>query len=136
MTVANQAFLERYLQDRDPLSSSMRMSAGLGEVPIVGVVGNVQQAAGWGDASAPVWETPTLYVAAEQMSADFFSGIHVWFAPSWLVRAVRPDVEVAAAVARTFRTVAPDLPVARTATLSQVVDRAVAWALTFGQLTV
>jgi predicted permease len=124
--VANQAFVDRYLEDRDPLSTAMQMSADLGEVPIVGVVGNVQQSAGWGDAPTPVWETPTLYLSARQMSSGFFQGMHVWFAPSWIVRAADSGRDLPGPVAETLRSVAPDLPVARTATLRDIVGGAFA----------
>ena len=49
--------------------SPVRMGfGGDADVTIVGVVGNVQQTAGWGETSQPVWETPTLYLASAQAS--------------------------------------------------------------------
>ncbi len=124
--VANQAFVDRYLADEPPLGSVLVMNGGLGEAPIVGIVDNVQQSAGWGGESQPVWETPTVYVAAAQMSAGFFSGIHIWFAPNWIVRPAASVSGLAEAVVPTMRSAAPDLPVARIATMNEIVDNAFA----------
>ncbi len=120
----NQAFVDRYLEGRDPLGSRLQMANGFGDVPVLGVVGNVQQSAGWGDTSRPVWETPTLYLRAEQMPSSFFNGIHIWFAPSWIVRGTQTAGALAGAVETVFQQVAPDLPVARTASLSDIMERA------------
>jgi predicted permease len=124
--VANQAYVDRYLEGRDPLTSEMTVSGSFGDVPIVGVVGNVQQAAGWGGGSQPVSETPTLYLSAYQIPSGFFRGIHVWFAPSWIVRGRAGAVPPAAEMRRALSQVAPDLPVARTISLAEVVDQAFA----------
>lgn len=124
--VVNQAFVDRYLGDRVVLGSTLEMRSGFGEVQVVGVVGNVQQSASWGATSQPVWETPTLYLRAEQMPSSFFQGVHIWFAPSWVVRGADPSVQLAAPVAGVFQRVAPGFPVSRTATLSAVVADAFA----------
>jgi predicted permease len=122
--VVNQAFVDRYLEGRDPLGSRLQMPNGFGDLPVLGVVGNVQQSAGWGETSRPVWETPTLYLRTEQMPSSFFAGIHIWFAPSWIVRGSAATGAVAGAVETVFQQVAPDLPVARTASLPDIMDRA------------
>ncbi|NNF38915.1 MAG: FtsX-like permease family protein [Gemmatimonadetes bacterium] len=122
--VVNQAFVDRYLEGRDPLGARIQMANGFGDLPVLGVVGNVQQSAGWGDNSRPVWETPTLYLRADQMPAAFFNGIHIWFAPSWIVRQAQGTGGVAGAVETAFQRVAPDLPVARTASLAEIMERA------------
>ncbi len=123
-SVVNQAFVDRYLEGREALGSRLQMANGFGDVPVVGVVGNVQQSAGWGTTSRPVWETPTLYLRAEQMPSSFFNGIHIWFAPSWIVRGTSSAGALAGAVETVFQQVAPDLPVARTASLSDIMARA------------
>lgn len=124
VAVANQAFVDANLGDRRPLGSRIEMGYfGEGGGEIVGVVGNVQQSAGWGGVSQPVWETPTLYVPAWQAGGF---GIHIWFAPSWVVRAALPPAELAPRLRRVFQEVDPELPVARVATLEDVIDRAFA----------
>lgn len=125
--VANQAFVDRYLEDTQPIGARIQMGADMGEAQIVGVVGNVQQAAGgWGDAANPVWQSPTLYLSAHQVPAGFLRGVHVWFSPTWLVRGTRAGAPLAGVVTDVFRSIAPGLPVARSSTLSAVVDRAFA----------
>jgi predicted permease len=124
--VANQAFVDRYIPERQPIGTIFDVGSGLGEAPIVGVVDNVQQSAGWGDESQPVWETPTVYVSAAQLPAAFSSAIHVWFAPNWIVRPATSSAGLAEVVLPTMRSVAPELPVARIATMNDVVDGAFA----------
>ncbi len=127
VALANQAFVEANLEGREGLGTPLSMGFGGGKaVEIVGVVGNVLQRAGWGDTATPVWETPTLYLAAAQAGDAFLQQVHVWFSPSWIIRgeAARPDL--AAPVIRVFREVDPELPVARMAPLRDVMDQAFA----------
>jgi predicted permease len=125
--VVNQAFVSRNLKDRTVLGSVLDVGFGAtSEVKIVGVVGDVQQAARWGDSRAPVWRTPTLYLPAAQESGSFFQLVHVWFSPSWVIRADTSRPELTAQVLRVFRQVDPDLPVARVVSLQQVMDQAFA----------
>lgn len=92
---------------------------------VVGVVGSVQQAAGWGADDQPVWETPTVYLPAGQLGGDdFLRTIHVWFQPSWIVRGAESQTNLAAEMRRVFASVDPDLPVARVASLDQVMSDA------------
>jgi predicted permease len=125
--VVNEAFVRTHLTGEDPLGRRINIGfAGEDGATVVGVVGNVQQSAGWGDTNQPVWETPTVYSAAAQMSGGFFRGIHIWFSPSWVIRTARSSPSVPPQVTEVFRQAAPDLPVARTVTLSEVVDAAFA----------
>lgn len=125
--LANQAFVEQYLADAEPLGTGVDIGGGIGEASIVGVVGDVQQAsAGWGGAATPVWQSPTLYLSAAQTPAGLMRGVHVWFSPTWLVKGARPDDALAGVVAQVFRSTAPGLPSARSVPLSAVVDRAFA----------
>lgn len=124
--VANEAFVGRYLDDLDPLATSLEVAGGLGEMSLVGVVGNVQQSAGWGGDSQPVWQTPTLYVAANQMPSSFFQGMHIWFSPSWVVRGAGAGLPDRAVVQRTMARLAPELPVARITPMTAIVRDAFA----------
>jgi len=127
VVVANQAFVARYLSATQPLGARISMCLG-GEdgVEIVGVVGDVQQAAGWGD-GGPVWKTPTLYLPAAQTSREFLQQVHVSFAPNWIIRA-SPEAtsSLSADVTEVFRRVDPDLPTARVAWLSDIMGEALA----------
>ncbi len=125
VAVANQAFVHTYMDDSPALGTRVSMGFGSGDgVEIVGVVGNVRQAAGWGSATEPVWDTPTLYFAAAQASGPFLQQVHVWFAPSWIIRGAGAQPDLAARVSRVFQEVAPDLPVARMASLHDIMDQA------------
>lgn len=127
VAVANQAFVEEHFQEQSAMGTPVRMGFGGGEgVEIVGVVGNVLQRAGWGAGTTPVWETPTLYLASAQASDGFMRQIHVWFSPSWIVRGAASQPELAAQVTRAFRAVDAELPVARMASLQEVMDEAFA----------
>jgi hypothetical protein len=121
--VANEAFVDTYLGDLSGVGTTLDTAAGRGGT-IVGVVGNVQQPSGWGGSGQPVWETPTLYVSAAQLRSSYLSVIHVWFSPSWIVRA---PLDVAPQVRAALRGAAPDLAVARAVPLQEIVDDAFAW---------
>ena len=97
-----------------------------GEMTIVGVVGNVQQSAGWGGDGQPVWETPTVYMAAAQGASGFYRGIHIWFAPSWVVRLEQPGADRTAAVTQAVLRAAPEMPTARVASLDEIMADAFA----------
>lgn len=125
VAVVNQAFVDANLEIGSALGSTFRMGFSRDEdIPVIGVVGNVQQSAGFGDTSQPVWETPTVYVAAAQASSGFLQGIHVWFSPSWVIREAGAPGQVSQQVAEVFRNVAPELPMARTTSLNGILDRA------------
>jgi predicted permease len=127
VAVANQAFVDTYMEGRAVLGTPLSMGFGAGEgVTIAGVVGNVLQNAGWGGEQTPVWETPTLYLSADQATGAFLRGIHVWFSPSWIIETAGPGQNVTAQVVDVFRQVDPQLPVARVASLKDVMHAAFA----------
>ena len=127
VVVVNEAVVARDFPDAPVLGAHIQMGFGRGsDVEVVGVVGNVQQSAGWGDGAAPVWQTPTVYLPAAQASAGFLSGIHVWFSPSWIVRAEGAGPDLAARVTQVFRDVDPDLAVARLTSARDVMAEAFA----------
>lgn len=126
VVVVDEAWVELNLDGGTAVGS--RITAGFfGEegARIVGVVGSVQQAAGWGDNSRPVWETPTVYVPAEQLlAAGDFGVLHVWFAPSWIIRGGESQTSLASEVRQVFASVDAELPVARVASLEEVMSDA------------
>jgi predicted permease len=121
VAVVNQAFVEQAFEGGEHLGRSVRMNLGEArEITVVGVVGNVQQAAGWGGGGQPVWETPTVYLSTDQIPGGFFRGVHVWFSPSWVVRAEQPDAELASTVTQALLRASPDMPTARIASLEEI----------------
>ncbi|MGD8869028.1 MAG: ADOP family duplicated permease [Gemmatimonadales bacterium] len=124
VVVANQAFVEANLSDVTPIGSRLTFAGR--EWEVVGVAGNVQQSgSGWGSGQ-PIWKSPTLYIPAAQASDGFFQGIHIWFSPSWLVKTNGDPAFLATTITNAIHDVAPDMPVARVALLSDIVDRALA----------
>ncbi len=127
VAVANQAFVQANFESREALGAPVHMGySGDAGIEIVGVVGNVLQRAEWGDATTPIWETPTLYLAASQASDAFLQQIHVWFSPSWIIRQTGTNPTLAMGVTQAFREIDPELPVARMASLTEVMDQAFA----------
>jgi len=121
--VANQAFVDTYLDGFAVPGPSVDLGPDWDE-SIVGVVGNVQQASGWGPSRQPVWETPTLYVSAAQFRSGFFTLAHTWYTPGWIIRG---NAELAPQVREVLRRVDPELAIARVTPLEEIVDDAFAW---------
>jgi predicted permease len=121
--VGNQAFVDTYLGGRGDGGATIELGGGEGR-PIVGVVGNVQQASGWGGSRQPVWETPTLYVSPGQIASGALALFHTWFEPSWIVRG---SLDLAPRITEALGGVAPDLAVARVTPLEEIVADAFAW---------
>ena len=125
VVLANLAFVDQYLGEIPPVGARLGLG-GNSEVVVVGVVGNVQQAnGGWGS-GGPVWASPTLYIPAGQAGGPFMRTVHTWFTPSWVVKGRGDPAQWSQEVARAINAVNPDLPLARIASLEEVVDRALA----------
>jgi len=116
--VVNQAFVIRYSPDEDPIGR--QISSG-GVRTIVGVVGDIQQKAGWGN-WGPLAPMPAAYIPAAQTSEGFLKMVHTWFAPSWFVRLSAPadTAGVVAGMQRAVQSVDPLLPFAKFRTLDDV----------------
>lgn len=120
--LVNRAFVEANLEGDDPLGRRIAFSGGR-EWEMVGIVGDVQQTPGFGD-GGPIRPSPTIYFPAAQAGGSFFQGVHIWFSPSWLVKGSGNPTEWAPQVTRAIESVNAQIPVARTASLSEIVDRA------------
>jgi predicted permease len=127
VAVVNRAFAEQAFGGNEAVGRQIRMSFGREpEMTVIGVVGNVQQSAGWGGDGQPVWESPTVYLTAAQGASGFFRGIHIWFAPSWVVRADQSGTEIGPGVTQALLRAAPDMPTARVAPLDEIMADAFA----------
>jgi predicted permease len=121
--VVNQAFVARSSPDQDPIG---RQIAGGGvSRTIVGIVGDIQQKAGWGN-FGPVAAVPASYIPAAQTNAAYLRMVHTWFSPSWFVRLRAPQPGIAAEMQRAVEPVDPLLPFAKFRTLDDVRSEAVA----------
>src|SRR5436190_1210689 len=116
--VVNQAFVKRYSPDDDPIGR--QISSG-GVRTIVGVVGDIQQKAGWGN-WGPLAPMPAAYIPVAQTSDAFLKMVHTWFAPSWFVRRLGPmdPSAIASAMQHAVQSVDPLLPFAKFRTLDDV----------------
>jgi len=92
---------------------------------VVGVVGDIQQKAGWGS-FGPVAAVPAAYVPAAQYTGGGFKMVHTWFSPSWIVRTAGPQAGIAADMQRAVQAVDPLLPFAKFRTLNEVRGQALA----------
>jgi len=121
--VVNQAFVTRSSPDQDPIG---RQIAGGGvSRTIVGIVGDIQQKAGWGN-FGPVAPVPASYIPVAQTNAAYLRMVHTWFSPSWFVRLRAPQPGIAAEMQRAVEPVDPLLPFAKFRTLDDVRSEAVA----------
>jgi predicted permease len=125
VVLANQALLGAHFEGRAALGARIHVGGG-DALELVGVVGDVQQGGGgWGSAQ-PVWAAPTLYIPAAQGSGPMFQQVHVWFSPSWVIRAPAQSPQLASQIARVFESQDGELPVARAASLEEVMAKAFA----------
>src|SRR5262249_49091640 len=121
--VVNEAFVKRNSPDQDPVGR--QIASGPTARTIVGVVGDIQQKAGWGN-FGPVAAVPAAYIPAAQTDAAFLAMVHTWFSPSFFVRLRGTQEGIVAAMQRALQSVDPQLPFATFRTFDDVRREAVA----------
>jgi predicted permease len=124
VVIVSRAFVQKYLRDQDPIGSHLALNDQTRE--IVGVVGDVARASGWGQGGA-VATLPATFIPAAQVPDATLALVHTWFSPSWIVRTRGPQRGVAAGIARAIQAVEPQLPIARFRDLDEVAAGALAW---------
>jgi len=117
--VVNEAFVRKYLAHQEPLGSHLDFGESR---EIVGVVGDVQEKAGWGD-FGPLGKIPAVFVPVAQVSGKALQLWHTWFSPSWIVRASGPQEGLIAGIERAVETLDPQLPFAAFRTMDDVRSR-------------
>jgi len=117
VVIVNEAMVRRFLDGRAPLG--LHLNFGDEQREIVGVTGNVLQAAGWGD-FGPTGAVPCAYIPAAQTSAEALAMVHTFFQPSWIVRYAGPTSDAAAALQRAIEATDPQLPVSAVRTMYDV----------------
>ncbi len=122
VVIVNQAFVQKYLNDeRDPLGR--HLDSGV----VVGVIGDVQEQAGWGD-FGPLSPIPEIYVDAAQLKDKDFQAIHTFFAsPVWVVRSHDSLQTIAAALQQSVSAVDPLLPFAEFKWMDEIRSASVAF---------
>ncbi len=121
--VLNDAFVRRYSRDQDPIGR--QMGQGRTVRTVIGIVGDIQQKAGWGN-FGPVGAMPAAYIPASQYTDSGFKMVHTWFSPSWIVRTAATQAGIVADMQRAVEHVDSQLPFAKFRTLDDVRGEAVA----------
>ena len=124
VVIVNEAFTRKYLREQQAVGSHLR--TGDENRRVVGVVGDVQQSAGWGD-YGPSGAVPTLYIPAAQTTDKALQLIHTWFSPSWVVRTSAPLPGITASLQSTVAAIDPLLPFAEFQTMGQIRSHAFAF---------
>ena len=122
--IVNEAFAKRYLTGRDPVGQFIFSAGQTREV--VGVVGNVQQRAGF-QSFGPIDALPGFYMPFSQFPAGGLRTIHGWFSTAWIVRQAADGAVSEPVLRRAMSEIDPQLAVSairgidevRNATLSR-----------------
>lgn len=107
--VINDAFAAMYFHEQEALGSHIQL--GQQQFQVIGVVGNVQSGAGWGN-FGPYGQVPYVYVPAAQLSPGLIITAHTWFAPSWVVRGSTGRNAMMAGIQQSVASIDPLLPIA------------------------
>lgn len=119
VVAVNDAFVHRYLSDRDPVGAAVTVNDVGGPRRVVGVVGDVTSGIG---RAAP----PTVFIPASQEPAGVALAFNGWFPIHLLVRTAGDPASVSAAVARAVRATDPQVPVGRVRTMGEVLAESLA----------
>jgi hypothetical protein len=119
--VANSAFVRANFQNSDPLAAELGLGSPKDLAQIVGVVGDVQQRAGWGS-FGPMGPVPTIYLPAAQGTV----GVG-YFSPKWIIRTRGPVQNVEQQMRAAVASVDPLLPLSSFRTLDEIKAKAFAF---------
>ena len=123
VTVVNEAFAKRFLGDPSPLGRHFKSENVT--YAVVGVVGNIAKKPGM-EQTAPIATEPVFYVPASQISQRLANVAHIWFQPSWIVRARTSDKAVTIRhMQEALAKVAPDLPFSGFYSMEQILGEQV-----------
>jgi predicted permease len=117
VAIVNNAFARKYLSKQEALGSHLAM--GSTKVEIIGLVGDVQETAGWGD-FGPLGAVPMIYIPASQTVDGYLKVVHVWFSPNWVVRSPGPAEKVTRGMQQVASSVDPLLPIASFRTMQEL----------------
>ena len=101
--------MRTYYIGADPIGRRLRISGDTRQ--IVGVVGDVQVRPSWGS-NGPLNAMPLVYIPVTQTNDAFLNLVHVWFAPTFIVRSTLGTQDAAGALRRALDRVDPLLPFA------------------------
>ncbi|MGJ5818215.1 ADOP family duplicated permease [Paludibaculum fermentans] len=108
VAVVNDAFAAAYFREQEAVGS--HFSLGTQQFEVVGVVGNVQSGAGWGQ-FGPYGQVPFVYVSPDQLPGSLLASAHTWFAPHWVIRGNGGAAGLKAGMQQAAAAVDPLLPI-------------------------
>jgi predicted permease len=121
IVVANAAFVRANFPNSDPLAAQIGVGSPTELSQIVGIVGDVQQRAGWGS-FGPMGPVPTIYLPAAQGAV----GVG-YFSPKWIIRTRGPVQNVEQLMQAAVASVDPLLPLSGFRTLDEIKSKAFAF---------
>jgi len=121
--VINSAFARRYLKDLDAVGSHVRIAGVVRE--IVGVVGDVQQRAGF-NGFGPLDALPSIYMPFAQFPDNGLRTFHGWFSTAWIVREAQAGAVTEPVLRRSMAEVDPLLAVSAVRGVDEVRSAALA----------
>jgi predicted permease len=104
VVIVNRTFAQKFYGSSNPIGRIIDK-----DMVIVGMVGDVQIKPGL-DPTAPLSSEEMIYTPAAQMPPKMLGLVHVWFQPSWIVRAAGPVEGLPAQMQRALASVDPGLP--------------------------
>src|SRR5437870_2335785 len=104
VVVVNEAFARKFYGGTNPVGRYINK-----DTLIVGEVADVSVSSGLYE-GAPLMSEQTMYIPAAQVDPQSLALLHVWFQPSWIVRAAGPVDGLTAQMQRALASVDPNLP--------------------------
>jgi len=104
VVVVNEAFARKFYGGTNPVGRYINK-----DTLIVGEVADVSVSSGLYE-GAPLVSEQTMYIPAAQVNPQSLALLHVWFQPSWIVRAVGSVDGLTAQMQRALASVDPNLP--------------------------
>lgn len=118
VVVVNRAFIKHFVKGGDPVGAHVNIDGKPWQ--IIGVVADVQQKNGWSRAYAPVAGFAQVYMPLAQVPDGLFSGVNIWFTPSFIVRTRGTVAGLPDPMRRALQAVDPRLPFSSFHTMSEV----------------
>ncbi len=120
VAIVNRSFIEQYLKGKS-VGTQVVINGEKSPRQIVGIVGDLQQHPGWGH-DTPLASQPAMYIPVEQFPDRWFTMIHTWFGPKWVVRVSGSRQTVVMGMQRAVEQSDPMLPFASFKSLDDLRD--------------
>ncbi|MGB6192548.1 MAG: ADOP family duplicated permease, partial [Terracidiphilus sp.] len=106
VAIVNRSFVRKYFASVNPVGQTLDKQGTI----IVGVAEDVALPPHEEQVNDPLGSEPITYVPAAQVDPRMLAVVHVWFQPSWIVRASRPVQGLPAQMQQALSSVDPGLP--------------------------